>query len=1129
MVQVVNIKVRDPELSYLADQRARRVAERMDRGDHLGQRQEQQQQESSPSSKQGTIIKADSAAEGISHRAGDTAAGGPAPDATTPLASDFNIEVQSRGGDDNDTPHPDISTRGQPVEDDNDESLLATRQAAAQVVLGEKQDVPAASDELASELVGPSIPVIIARSTPEDDSDQNMGDIGGDGDGGEGDDKPRGPLHLQSSSSPSPEIPSQLQTQDADHDQGSTTGVLIKLETQVVRPSGDGGVEVSTTHTEPKKESITDEVVESTSPPLVNVENKDIASTHLELSPGRGTAKKADPILSAGSFTSDQQIKADPHSDSIITIAADDDSPKTSSAKPGALSLPATTAEEESSAVEPEECGTASDDDMLVAWTAEQHRAFVSAVFEIGLKNCSPSVIMDAMKNLPSDISREKTKSHLQKFRKTTERNLIEFMEEYDHFMKVVEGKELTPEAVAFDPPKTEGIKSEQEEGIPETESADSDKKNETPSIKPEPATEVKKPADLLEAALRGRDPDALLGGTAAAYVAYSVANNCPMKENRNQIEYDGSREDFPILSDEEKKSSLGQSLMKVKGALDFVTEFVLKNRHGIPMKLDKKIPPFLAKEDIATVVPFFAPPGTTDRKGGGAQQGQQFSQTQQTQRGAMHPPNQAGYPHFSAPQSHGNLHPAGFFPQQPSYVPLAVPSGAAVYPPFGVPVPMGGMHPPAPNLLATPYLAQPFPNPSIYPPPTMMSASYGHHPMSAPTAPGNPYHAPPHPYLQSHLNAGGYAGCDPGHVGQLQHYAGHHHPAYVVGQQEALSRIESTTSTTASVPSNHEPLHHQHPPADDSRRTRGRHQVSEGADDHDSPAGHHSLPSPQDNSSLRNIFDTTPPSAHHRRDAGDRHQRLQDSARSGKSRSSSASRHSTRNPDLARDDSHAAAATANLLSLSSPIQRTSSSSSKKSKRSWSPPRSTNRRRGDHEEQHSKRPRGGIFRLETSNTPPTSSSKQNNEPREYREELERPGSNLSFNMEELGLHPHVGTPSSETGVSPMSMALRDMMWDPLAIDSKDHERRRSGSSSRRTSRGEGGSSRCGDDHRGHRQQTGVRPSPENHSILFSPSGDSTSTRNSAATVDRVALDFGLNVSGGEEDHGYDAPPPHHRK
>jgi SHAQKYF class myb-like DNA-binding protein len=181
-------------------------------------------------------------------------------------------------------------------------------------------------------------------------------------------------------------------------------------------------------------------------------------------------------------------------------------------------------------------------------WTAEQHRAFVAAIFEVGLKNCSPSVIMENMRKHPKYITRERTKSHLQKYRQTRVRNKDDFLIQYDAFL------------AASQKIKEDTIKSSGKEPIPRA---------------------------VLAAALGGKKTSKLVGGEAAAVLTFSVLNNCSPDHGPDQIPYRAVKTFFPALTDEEKESSLGTSLLFVKGLLHNMTDVLLKARHGISKPLD--------------------------------------------------------------------------------------------------------------------------------------------------------------------------------------------------------------------------------------------------------------------------------------------------------------------------------------------------------------------------------------------------------------------------------------------------------------------------------------------------------------------------------------------------------------
>ncbi|KAL7551953.1 hypothetical protein ACHAWF_015878, partial [Thalassiosira exigua] len=64
-------------------------------------------------------------------------------------------------------------------------------------------------------------------------------------------------------------------------------------------------------------------------------------------------------------------------------------------------------------------------------WPDELHRDFVSAIFDVGLKHSSPSAIMEFMSPNP-DVTSERVKSRLQKYRLNREKSRKEFMASYD-------------------------------------------------------------------------------------------------------------------------------------------------------------------------------------------------------------------------------------------------------------------------------------------------------------------------------------------------------------------------------------------------------------------------------------------------------------------------------------------------------------------------------------------------------------------------------------------------------------------------------------------------------------------------------------------------------------------------
>jgi SHAQKYF class myb-like DNA-binding protein len=68
-------------------------------------------------------------------------------------------------------------------------------------------------------------------------------------------------------------------------------------------------------------------------------------------------------------------------------------------------------------------------------WPEELHRDFVSAVFDVGLKHSSPSTVLEHMPKHPQ-ITSERIKSHLQKYRVHRNKSKQEFMSSYEVSLK---------------------------------------------------------------------------------------------------------------------------------------------------------------------------------------------------------------------------------------------------------------------------------------------------------------------------------------------------------------------------------------------------------------------------------------------------------------------------------------------------------------------------------------------------------------------------------------------------------------------------------------------------------------------------------------------------------------------
>jgi SHAQKYF class myb-like DNA-binding protein len=186
-------------------------------------------------------------------------------------------------------------------------------------------------------------------------------------------------------------------------------------------------------------------------------------------------------------------------------------------------------------------------------WDEEQHRDFVTAVFEIGLRNSSPAVILENMSQKPKSITSERVKSKLQKYRKNKDKSKQEFLEEYDAFFQRAKAIDST---------------GRMPRGICDTSTL-----------------------------LKVMGSTKLLGGDAAAFISYAInkeqeseksgeGDGAPLSTKRlkkgamDYVEtFAGSAVPFPVLTESEKNSSLGVSMSFVMGLFLSMTQHITQER----------------------------------------------------------------------------------------------------------------------------------------------------------------------------------------------------------------------------------------------------------------------------------------------------------------------------------------------------------------------------------------------------------------------------------------------------------------------------------------------------------------------------------------------------------------------
>jgi SHAQKYF class myb-like DNA-binding protein len=170
------------------------------------------------------------------------------------------------------------------------------------------------------------------------------------------------------------------------------------------------------------------------------------------------------------------------------------------------------------------------DDGVPSTWTKQQHADFVKAVLEVGISNCSPSIIYDEM-IIPtveeSHVNGERMKSHLQKFRQCLPKETGTFLNDFDVALAGMMNRNNTKE------------KNEEEEG------------NDTKDDKRQYC----------------------FGGSAIALTSYRIMNDTPMKEQRSI-----SLPTVSLTKDEES-SAIGRSLLSLQSTMRLMSNRILMQR----------------------------------------------------------------------------------------------------------------------------------------------------------------------------------------------------------------------------------------------------------------------------------------------------------------------------------------------------------------------------------------------------------------------------------------------------------------------------------------------------------------------------------------------------------------------
>lgn len=194
-----------------------------------------------------------------------------------------------------------------------------------------------------------------------------------------------------------------------------------------------------------------------------------------------------------------------------------------------------------------------SEDAASTDWDDDVHQKFVASIFEIGLRNASPAVILENMTQKSASITSERVKSKLQKYRKNKDKSREEFNEEYEAFLQRLRALDSAGAG---------------------TSASDS-------------------PMALLE--MLGSNK--MLGGDVAAFLSYAVMRERMTMASgegdgaiissqllkKGALEYvehfAGTGIPFPELTEEEKKSSLGISMTFVMGLFLSMSQYLASSR----------------------------------------------------------------------------------------------------------------------------------------------------------------------------------------------------------------------------------------------------------------------------------------------------------------------------------------------------------------------------------------------------------------------------------------------------------------------------------------------------------------------------------------------------------------------
>ena len=194
---------------------------------------------------------------------------------------------------------------------------------------------------------------------------------------------------------------------------------------------------------------------------------------------------------------------------------------------------------------------TPSEEDSATAWSPCMHRAFVEAVMKTGISQASPSVIQQEMTLNIKDVTTERIKSKLQKYRRSKDKSLELFMKEYDEWMEKAENG-IDSAAIRLDGSSADSQNDMSRMGAPRLLGGEA--------------------AALLTQRVmseEGSSPNADILGTTKAKDGRAILQNVSQLFGDHPV----IQIPVPVLSEAEKESAIGRALFHVMGIMESLSE----------------------------------------------------------------------------------------------------------------------------------------------------------------------------------------------------------------------------------------------------------------------------------------------------------------------------------------------------------------------------------------------------------------------------------------------------------------------------------------------------------------------------------------------------------------------------